>query len=118
MSRRISAARAVIWSALASRCVWIDDLAARSICSLPPQGGRERRTQRRVAPGAASSRRAPDPQLLRIDAERSMGGGDDQAAACEVFAYQPHKQALSRGIERAGRLVQEPDRPLDRQEPR
>ena len=40
-----------------------------------------------------------------------MGGGDDHAAAREMVAHQAGEQFLPGGIERRGRLVQQPDRP-------
>ena len=46
-----------------------------------------------------------------------MGGGDDQAAACEVIVHHTRKQALPGGIEGVGRLIQQPDRPPHRQQP-
>ena len=53
----------------------------------------------------------PHPQFPRLDPERGMGGGDDDAAACEMVAHHAGEQVLPGGIERRGRLVQQPDRP-------
>ena len=47
-----------------------------------------------------------------------MGCRNDQAAAREMIAHQGSKQALSSGIERAGRFIQQPDRPPHREQPR
>ena len=53
---------------------------------------------------------------LRGDPERRMGRGDDHAAAGEMVAHQAGEQRLPGGVERRGRLVQQPDRPPHRQQ--
>ena len=46
-----------------------------------------------------------------------MGSGDDQAPAGEVIGHQAGKHALTSDVERIGRLVQQPDRAPDREQP-
>src|SRR5262249_39235427 len=64
-------------------------------------------------------RHAPQAQLAgSIEAERRMGGGEDQAARREVAEHQLAQQRLPGGIERARRLVEQPDRRRDREKSR
>ncbi len=58
-------------------------------------------------------------QFARIvETERQMRGGDDNAAAREMRAHQLEQHRLCRGIERRGRLVEQPERPLHRDQAR
>ena len=47
-----------------------------------------------------------------------MGGRHDQAAAGEMLAHQRRQHRLRGGVERRGRLVEQPDRPLHRDQAR
>ena len=53
-----------------------------------------------------------------IESDRSVRGGEDHAAAGEMAAHQPGEHRLRRRVERGGRLVEQPERPLDRDQPR
>ena len=46
-----------------------------------------------------------------------MGGGDDQAAAPKMGPHESCQAFLRRGVERGGWLVEQPDRPLDGDQP-
>src|SRR3954470_10820996 len=76
-----------------------------------------------VAPGgvpierAAASSSDPQSQLLGlVEADRSMRRGQDQPAAGEMNAHELRQHGLAQGIERRGRLIEQPDRPLDRKQ--
>ena len=43
-----------------------------------------------------------------------MGRGQDQPAAGEMGAHELGQHGLPHGVERGGRLIEQPDRPLDR----
>src|SRR3569833_4304652 len=94
--------------------------AAGGVYSLSHEGDRERRGQS-LWPWSmnrkASSPRPPNPQFTGLDAERPVGGGDDQSAAGEVLAHQRYKHRLTRSIERGGRLIQQPERPRRCEQP-
>src|SRR6266851_473608 len=121
MSLLISAARAVIPSTVVRVCLVYAERTTSPNRSLPPcrgpQGGREQKARRRVARSPARSRCAPDPQFARGSSQWRMGCGDDQAAARKMIAHQGREHALPGGIERVGRLVQEPDRPPRHNQP-
>ena len=60
-----------------------------------------------------------EPQLLgALQPEHRMGRRQDQAAAGEVRPHQLAEPFLGRGVERAGRLVEQPDRALDSEQAR
>src|SRR6185503_7946384 len=64
---------------------------------------------------AAASSSDPQSQLLGpVEADRSMRRGQDQPAAGEMNAHELRQQGLAQGVERRGRLIEQPDRPLDR----
>jgi len=47
-----------------------------------------------------------------------MGGSDDQSAAGEMGAHEIGQHRLRRRVEGRGRFIEQPDRPLDRDQPR
>ena len=54
-----------------------------------------------------------EPQLLgAVQSERRVGGGDEDPAASEVRLHDGGKRALSGGVERGRRLVEQPERAL------
>src|ERR1700681_1100711 len=96
----MSAASAVMRRVSTFRCSWSDWKA-----------------QRRAACGPALSRLSPDLQFFRLPPKRCMGCGDDEPAAREVVTHQTRKQALPGGIERRGRLLEQPNRPPPPEQP-
>src|SRR4029078_6117340 len=91
------------------------------------QGGREpaRRVARESIWQAAwasrrksSSSRLSQPQILRAgEADGVMRGGEDEAATGEVVAHQGGQQGARGAVERGGGFVQQPERPVDRDQP-
>ena len=87
--------------------------ARRAACRAAECGEARRRTAAASSGGCVS----PKPQsrlAARVEPDRSMGGGQDQPAAGEMRAHELGQHRLRRGVERGGRLVEQPDRPLDR----
>ena len=70
------------------------------------------RRQQRVHAG-------PNLQFARaLEPDRPVRRGHDHAAGGEMAAHQLGQPRLRRRVERRGRLVEQPDRPLDRDQPR
>src|SRR6478752_3091202 len=82
-------------------------IAVRALMPAAPGGGHIEQ--------AAASSSDPQSQLLgRVEADRSMRRGQDQPAAGEMNAHELRQHGLAEGVERRGRLIEQPDRPLDR----
>src|SRR5262252_3275402 len=63
--------------------------------------------------------RLPQRQLFcPIQSDRSVGGGEDKPAAGEMGAHELGEHRLRRRVEGRGRFIKQPDRPLDRDQPR
>ncbi len=78
-----------------------------------PQGGGEQTA--RVAETSCSSSRRSQPQFLgAVEADRGVGRRQDEAAAGAMGAHQVGQDRLRGGVERGGRLVEQPDRSGDR----
>src|SRR5207253_10630773 len=45
--------------------------------------------------------------------DRAMGGRQDESTPFEVFTHERREHGLRAGVESGGRLVKQPDRPLD-----
>ena len=93
------------------------DHAAHSPASFLSAGQRRRRREARCgclcgSMRQARSRAVPESELARGDAEGDVRGGDDQPAARQMVGHQGHEQGLACRIERIGRLIEQPDRPL------
>ncbi len=84
------------------------------------RSARRRRRARRVACRGRGGRRArslaaSQPQLRRsVQSDRPVGRREDEPAAGEVRAHQVGQHRLRSGIERGGRLIEQPDRPRHR----
>ena len=80
------------------------------------------RTASRMSRSTRADKRAHAGPILSsrgaFEPDRPMRGGDDHAAAGEMAAHQLGQPILRRHVERRGRLVQQPDRPLHRDQPR
>ena len=57
-------------------------------------------------------------RAVRAMPERPMGGRENEAALGQMRAHQAGEALLRRGVERADRLVEQPDRPFDGDQPR
>src|SRR5260370_9768214 len=78
---------------------------------------RTRSAERAVIAVSADS--AAQGEFLRpVQSDRSMGGGDDQSAAGEMGAHEIGQHRLRRRVKGRGRFIEQPDRPLDRDQPR
>ena len=53
-----------------------------------------------------------------VEADRTVRGGHDHAAAGEMAAHQFGQPVLRRHVERRGRLVEQPQRPRHSDQPR
>src|SRR6266702_3898421 len=88
--------------------------AARAVMGCLPN---ERAARPKKAEGPSESCHPPDPQLPRLNPERGVGGGHDHAASSEVIAHQAAEHVLAGHVQRRGRLVQQPDRAADGEQP-
>src|SRR6516225_6876500 len=79
---------------------------------------RTRSAQSAVMAAASIDPAAPAAALLPHPIRSVRGGSDNESAAGEMGAHEIGQHRLGRRIERRGRFIEQPDRPLDRDQPR